>query len=444
MSFSPADSAIFSPLFSVPEVASIFSDERSVARFLDVEAALARVQERLGVIPQGAGGAIAESAEKLVIDLNRLQSSTEKVGLPVVNLVQQLREAVDEDAAPYVHWGATTQDVMDTALVLQLREALTWIECELVHLVENLAQMADHHRHTLMAGRTHSQQALPTTFGLKVANWLAPLVRHHQRLRELKPRVLVLQFGGAVGTLAALDKAGLAVVEKLATELELATPTLPWHAQRDNLVELAGWLSLVSGSLAKMAQDIILLAQSEVGEVRESADLSRGGSSTLPQKGNPVISETIIAAARTNASLLASMHQALPQEHERATHGWQMEWLVLPQIFGLTASTVQKALFLSDNLVVNEERMLQNIAASNGLMLAEAATFALSAHMPRTEAKNLVGNAVQIALSEERHLVDVVQELSNMSLAWETLRDERNYLGSAQQLIDRVLHTIQG
>ena len=200
-----------------------------------------------------------------------------------------------------------------------------------------------------MAGRTHSQQALPITFGFKVAGWLAPLLRHRERLAELRPRVLVVQFGGAVGTLAALGASGPQVQEALASELGLNLPPIPWHTQRDTMAELAGWLSMLNGSLAKMAQDVILLAQSEVSELSESGDSTRGGSSTMPQKNNPITSELIITAARTNASLLASMHQAQVQEHERGTHGWQMEWLVLPQMFTLTAAALNKTLLLSQN-----------------------------------------------------------------------------------------------
>jgi len=444
MTFSPLDSSIYAPLFRVPEIATVFSDEQYVANIFAVEAALARVQERLKIIPIGSGAAITDAANTMQVDFERVQTGIDKAGVPIIALLQQLREKVDPDSASYVHWGATTQDIMDTALVLQLRAGLQHIEAQLAKLVLNLAQMADHHRHTIMVGRTHSQRALPITFGLKVAGWLAPLVRHQQRLEELVPRLCTLQFGGAAGTLASLYPHGVAVVKGLAIELGLTVPLIPWHTQRDTLVELANWLSLLSGSLAKMGQDIILLAQSEVGEVRESADPTRGGSSTMPQKSNPVISEVIIAAARTNASLLSSMHHALIQEHERATHGWQMEWLALPQMFGLTAAAVSKAIFLSQNLVVDRERMRQNVAAANGLMSAEAVSFALADQMPRAAAKKLVSDAVQVMLAQDRHLIDVVQEMTDIVVDWEALRNESNYLGATQEFIDRVLGAAEG
>jgi 3-carboxy-cis,cis-muconate cycloisomerase len=376
------------------------------------------------------------------VDFAALQAGTEQAGIPTLDLLRQLRAHIGPAAADYVHWGATSQDIMDTALVLQIRAALGLIEPSLATVITNLAGLAEQHRHTLMAGRTHSQQALPIPFGLKVAGWLAPLLRHRQRLAELKPRLLVVQFGGAAGTLASLGPAGLAVQEGLAAELGLGLLPTPWHTQRDGLAEMAGWLSLVSGSLAKLAQDIILLAQTEVGEVRESSDAARGGSSTMPQKSNPIISEGIIAAHRTNAGLLASMHQALVQEHERATHGWQMEWLSLPQMFALTATALQKATFLSANLAIDEARMRQNVAAANGLMLAEAISFALAAHMSRTEAKALVKEAVAVGLAEERHLVDVVREKSQAPLDWAALKDETAYFGGSDEFINRVLQEV--
>ena len=439
MALPPTDSQLFSTLFHDPEVSEIYTDEAFVRQMLAVEAALATVEGRLGVIPAEQAAQIAQAASRLQVNTAEMKAGIEKAGMPVIDLVRQLRAEAGEKAADYVHWGATTQDIMDTAVILQARGALNLLEERLNQLVESLAEMADRHRHTLMAGRTHSQQALPIPFGLKAANWLAPLLRNRRRLAELRPRLQVVQFGGAAGTLAALGDQGPAVRKALARELQLGVPATPWHTQRDNLAECAGWLSLLSGSLAKMAQDIILLAQSEVGEVRETADPARGGSSTMPQKANPIISETIIAAARTNASLLANMHQAQIQEHERGTHGWQMEWLALPQMFTLTASALSKALFLSRNLVVEETQMLNNVSASQGLIMAEAISFALADSLGRRAAKKLVGEACQMALAQDRRLVDVVREMTTAPVDWELLEDEAAYLGSANIFIDQVL-----
>jgi 3-carboxy-cis,cis-muconate cycloisomerase len=295
-----------------------------------------------------------------------------------------------------------------------------------------------------MAGRTHTQQALPITFGFKVAGWLAPLLRDQARLHELKPRLLVVQLGGAAGTLAALGDRGIDVQAALAAELDLNVLPMPWHTQRDHLAELGGWLSLVSGSLAKMAQDILLLAQNEVGEVRESDDPARGGSSAMPQKSNPITSEWILAVARANFGHLATLHQALIQEHERGTHGLQLEWLTLPQMFACTSAAVKHALWLSESIQVDKTRMEANVRASNGLMLAEALAAALAQTMGRAEAEKLVSEAALIAVAENRNLIDVAQTKTNAALDWETLRNEAGYLGFAETFIDRVLREVPG
>ena len=438
MPASPSDSRIFAPLFNSSAMAEIFSDEHFVRCLLEVEGSLARVQGQLGVIPAEAAEQIASQAGTLSVDFDGLRSGTEQAGFPVIELVRQLRAHVGNDTADYVHWGATTQDVMDTALVLQIRAAIAILEPGLKTLIQSLAPLADQHRHTLMAGRTHSQQALPIPFGLKVAGWLAPLIRHCERLSQLKPRVLVLQFGGAAGTLAALGKAGIPVRNALTAELELGIPLMPWHTQRDTLAELANWLSLLTGSLAKMAQDLILLAQSEIAEARESSDVARGGSSAMPHKSNPVVSEFILVAHRTNASLLSSMHQALVQEHERGTYG-QMEWLALPQMFALTGSALEKAAWLGQNLVVDAGRMRANVAASQGLMLAEAFSYALAPHIGLAAAKKTVSEAARRAAADGRHLLDIIREQSHVLLDWESLGEEANYLGASEAFIDQVI-----
>ena len=426
-------------MFTDEEIARIFSEARYVAEMVAVETALATVEARLGVIPAASGRTIAGAAASFRPDLARIRARLADDGVPVIELVRQLREHVGGAAADDVHFGATTQDVMDTALVLQVRDALGVLETALGRVIERLARMARRYRASVMPGRTRSQQAVPIPFGLKAAGWLAPLLRHRTRLAELRPRVLAVQLGGAAGTLEPLGERGVDVAEALAGELRLSTPPMPWHTQRDALGEVAGWLSLVTGSLAKMAQDVILLAQTEIGEVRETAEAGRGGSSTMPQKVNPVTSEQIIAAARTNASLLGAMHQALVQEHERATSGWQVEWWALPRMFELTAAAIRKAEFLGAYLAVDEARMRHNVSASNGLMLAEAVTFALAKTMSRQAARGLVTAACRTAQAEGRHLVDVLQGQTDAPLDWAALRNEAAHFGSAQAFIDRVL-----
>ena len=433
------DAPLLASLFGDPALTALFADDQMVRCWLEVEGVLAHVQGELGIIPQPAAQAIRATSKTLSLDHARLREGMRQAGFPIIELVRQLRQAVGQAYGDYVHYGTTTQDIMDTAFVLQSRVALTQVEQQLRRVITNLAELAERHRHTLMAGRTHAQQALPITFGYKVANWLAPLLRHHERLRELRPRLLVVQLGGAVGTLASLGERGLDVQTALAHELQLAVPPMPWHNQRDGMAELANWLSLVSGSLAKMGQDIILLAQSEVAEVQESDDPSRGGSSAMPQKQNPILSEWIIAAARTNASLLSAIHQALIQEHERGTHGWQVEWLTLPQMFSYTGAALGHAAALSQNLQVNTAQMQANIRASNGLMLAEMIAAALAQTMPRTTAKQIVSEACRVAVAENRPLLDVLKAQTQLTLAWDVLPDESGYLGVAEQFIDRVL-----
>jgi len=444
---TPLDSAIFAPLFIDEEVSSLLSDDAFVHALVEVEVALARAQARVGIIPaQAAEQMTKATADK--VDIGALTKGTSRSGFPIIALIQEIRKQVGPDAEPFVHWGATTQDVMDTACVLQLRSAIKVMRARLGEIARDLSALADRHRDTVLAGRTHGQQALPITFGLKVTSWIAPLLRHVERLVEISPRLLVVQFGGAAGTLAALGDKGLLVTEELARELQLEVPVMPWHAQRDNFVELAGWLSLVTGTLGKMAEDIILLAQIEVGEVAESAEEGRGGSSTMPQKSNPITSELILAAARTNASLLSAMHHAQIQEHERATHGWQLEWLSLPQMILLTGGALKHALALAHNLQVDPARMRVNITRANDIILAESAVFALSSAMPRSNAEELVKQACAVAVAENKPLIDAVKDLAGNAVKkgqvdWQALGRPETYLGEAKKFIDRVLQSVK-
>jgi 3-carboxy-cis,cis-muconate cycloisomerase len=435
------DSAIFSPLFSDAAISALLTDEAFVSALVEVEVALARAQARVGVIPAAAAEQISR-VKAAQIDITALTKGTIRSGFPIIALVQQIRRQAGDEAAPYVHWGATTQDIMDTAAVLQMRAASELFKPAILNIIRRLSELAQRHRTTVMAGRTHGQQALPITFGLKVASWIAPMLRHVERLDEILPRLLVIQFGGAAGTLAALGDKGLAVTEALADELKLAVPVMSWHAQRDSLVEFGGWLSLVTGCLGKMAQDVILLAQTEVGEAAESGEQGRGGSSTMPQKNNPITSELMLAAARTNASLLSALHHAQIQEHERATHGWQVEWLTLPQMMILTGGALKHALDLAQNLQVDETAMRANMARAHDVLLAEAVVFALAKAMPRAKAEELLKRACGIAVSEERHLINVIKEMVAVpdgTVDWQALANPANYLGETNKIIDGVL-----
>ncbi len=435
MTVSPLDSALLGPLLSDAETAELFSDEAAVRAMLDFEVALAVAEERCGVIPAGTAEAIASAAAALDPDWKLLGAGSDASGHPVAELVRQLRCAAGP-AGDYVHWGATAQDVVDTALVMRLAELLNQFDLRLKRLVGALAQQADSHRRTVMAGRTRNQQAVPITFGLKIAGWLLPLVRHRQRLIELRPRTLTVQLGGAAGTLGVLEQRGLAVMEELARGLGLGAPAGPWHTQRDGLAELAGWLSLVTGSLAKMGMDLSLLAQTEINE---ATDGSIGSSSAMPHKTNPVRSEALIAAGRANASLLASMHQAAIQEHERSGSAWILEWLTLPQMATLAAASLRLAQQIVDALKADPARMLRNIESSGGAVVAEAAAALLAQAMPVAESRRLVENASRRSRDSGTGLIEILERETHADVAWERLRDPANWLGSNDALIDRAI-----
>lgn len=434
-------------LFGHERIEELLSEAALVRRMVIVEVALARAEATVGVIPAAAAREIEARASSWAPDpaaLAALVEGAARSGVPVPALVELLREHVGGDARRYVHWGATSQDILDTALVLQLREALDSLEAMTRDLVTAMAALAREHRGTLMCGRTHAQAALPITFGYKVARWLAPLLVNLDRLAELRPRVLVVQLGGGAGTLASLGASGMEVEAELARELDLGVPLAPWHTQRDGIVELAGWLSLVTGSIGKMAQDVILMVQSEVAELAESHDADRGGSSTMPQKANPVRSELLVAAAHHNATLVGGMHHALVQEHERGTHGWQVEWLTLPQMVTCTGGALRNALALVRDLVVRSDRMARNVEATSGIMLAEGASLLLSRHRGREEAERLVKEAALRAKETGKHLVEILEEMVSPPMDWSTVREETEYLGATHGFIDRVLERADG
>ncbi len=443
MPTNPADSPILGTLYGSDAMRAVFDERKYFQRMLDVEAALARVQGRLGIIPADAADAITRAARVENLSTEELAASARNIGYPVVGLVAGLSRAAGE-AGGWTHWGATTQDIMDTATVLQIRDGLSLIRASLCGMVTALAAQADRHRGAVMAGRTHLQQALPITLGLKCAVWLQPLITHVHRLDTLRPRVEQVSFGGAAGTLASLGDQGIAVMEGLATELGLAAPAAPWHVSRDGFAETVAFLGLVCGSLAKLATDIILLAQTEVGEVAEPYVAGRGSSSTMPQKRNPIASEYILAAARTVHALVPVMFGAMAADHERATGPWQAELLALPQCFVLTHGALQHASAIAEGMVIDAARMRRNLELTGGLIVAEAVMMGLAPHIGRGEAHHVVKHACDVALAETIPLADalarepaVASRLDHSAI--ERLIDPAHYLGSSDGFIDRVL-----
>ena len=444
MTLNPADSAIFGGLYGTDEIRALFDDRRRLGFMLQVEVALARAQAALGIIPVEAAEAIAAAADPHALDLAQIRAETEKAGQPVMALAKALTQAAGPEAGRWVHWGATTQDITDTALVLQLRAALDPIERDLLALIRALATQAERHRSLVMAGRSFLQQALPVSFGYKAAVWLSPLLRHVERLHQLKPRLLQVQFGGAVGTLASLGDRGRAVTERLADDLGLGCPLAPWHSARDGIAELGAWLGLVAGSLAKFAGDVTLLAQTEFGELVETTETGRGGSSTMPQKRNPIISTHIVAAAMAVEAqvplLLAAQHHQL----ERAVGPWQAEALALPQALALTAGALAQAVRVADGMRPDPARMRANLAITHGLVMAERVMMALADRMGRSEAHHLVQAACLTALAEDRPLRAILGETAEVAAhldaaALDRLMDPAGYLGESAAVVDRVV-----
>jgi 3-carboxy-cis,cis-muconate cycloisomerase len=427
---------ILTALLEDEEIAALLGDGSQARAMVEVEIALAKVEARLGIIPDEAGRAIAAALAEFEPDLDDLAAGTLEAGLPIPALVAQLRQAVGGSASSYVHWGATSQDIIDTALVLQLRKVLQLLDARLERLRADLARLVDQHTDTAVVARTRFQQALPTTFALKAAGWLDPLPRHRDRVRQLERRLLRVQFGGAAGNLAALGERGIEVMDALAGELALASPPMPWHSQRDTMAELASWLALVSGTLGKFGKDILLMAQNEIGEIREAAG---GGSSTMPQKSNPILSEALVTLARRNAALLGGLHQAMLHAHERDGTAWQLEWTILPDMASCTGASLTHAASLAQTMIVDRGRMAATLASSGGLLLAEAVSFALSSHMSRAESQALVKQACRTAIAAGRDLVEVVRELTDAPVDWQGVRAQALRPPAAQHFVGRVL-----
>ncbi len=436
MSFSPFDSAIYRDLLTDPEVSALFTDSAEVRAMLLFEGALARVQGELGVIPADSAGLIQRSSMEVQLDPSGLAAGTAKSGVSAPAMVEGFRKAMEApEHARFVHWGATSQDVIDTALVLRLRQFLRIVESRLTELDEAFTVLARKNRDVVMAARTRGQIATPTTLGAKIAVWVAPLRRHLVRLEQLKPRLLCVSLAGASGNYAALGDDGPKVEAALAEALKLGVADVPWHSARDNMVELASLLALISGTLGKIGKDIAQLVQSEVAEISTGAG---GASSTMPHKQNPVAAEVLQSLAMNNANLVSQMHQAMLHAQERDGAIWTLEWMALPQICIGTATALRHAQNLADNLKPNIAKMRANIDATNGLMMAEAAMFALSAHMPRPEAQALVKNLCSVSVAEGRHLKDVMAENSEVGVDWDAVFDPANYTGLAGQIVDRL------
>jgi 3-carboxy-cis,cis-muconate cycloisomerase len=438
------DSVIFRDIFGNEAMRNIFSDTNRVQKYLDFEAALARAQARLGIIPQPACDEILRHCNAEQFDFEKLKAETERIGYPVLPVVQQLVALCKEGLGEWCHWGATTQDITDTATMLQIREGLVLIERDIAAISDSLAALARKYRDTPMAGRSNLQQAVPITFGYKVATYLAAFERHKQRLKELRERVLVFEFGGAAGTLSSLGKQGLAVQVELAKELNLRQPEIAWHTVRDRIAEVGCFLGLVTGICSKIAFDVKLMMQTEVEEVYEPFHEGRGSSSTMPQKRNPISSVYITAQTAVVRQHVAALLDAMVEDHERSTGPWEIEWIVLPEIFVLSAGALAQTRFLVSGLQVDEKKMRSNLDITKGLIVSEAVMMGLGPSLGRQRAHDLVYDVCRKVVATGRPLADLLAEdaeiskhMSRAELA--KLCDPANYLGQAGEMVDRVL-----
>ncbi|HEF4758344.1 TPA: 3-carboxy-cis,cis-muconate cycloisomerase [Pseudomonas putida] len=438
---------LFDAYFTARDMRDVFCDQGRVQAMLDFEAALARAEARVGLIPHSAVAPIEAACQAGHFDFAALGEAIATAGNSAIPLVKALGKQIatkDAEAERYVHLGATSQDVMDSGLVLQLRRALELIDNDLAQLGQTLATQAQRYVATPLAGRTWLQHATPVTLGMKIAGWLGAVTRSRQRLQELKPRLLVLQFGGASGTLAALGDKAMPIAQALAEELQLTLPDQPWHTQRDRLVEFGSVLGLIAGSLGKLGRDISLLMQTEAGEVFEPSAPGKGGSSTMPHKRNPVGAAVLIGAATRVPGLLSTLFSAMPQEHERSLGLWHAEWETLPEICCLVSGSLKQALLVAGGLEVDAERMSRNLDLTQGLVLAEAVSIVLAQRVGRDTAHHLLEQCCKRAVAEQRHLravlgdePQVTAELSAEEL--DHLLDPAHYLGQARTWVERAV-----
>src|SRR5436190_6797051 len=372
MTATALDSVIFRDIFSTADMRHVFSDEARVGYYLEIEAALAKAQARLGIIPENAAREIVRQCRIENIDLVRLKQQTERIGYPILGVVQQIVGLCADGLGEWCHWGATTQDITDTAAIMQIRAALDLVEKDMEAVAAALADLSRRYRDTPMAGRSNLQQAVPLTFGFKMAALLAAMQRHRERLAQLRPRVLVGEFGGAVGTLASLGADGLKVQAELMRELGLGQPEIAWHTVRDRIGEVACFLGLLTGTLGKISMDVKLLMQTEVAEVYEPFHEGRGSSSTMPQKRNPISCLYIHSTTALVRQHVAALLEAAVADHERSTGPWEIEWISLPEIFLLSSVALAQSRDMLNGLQVDAVRMRANLDLTRGIIVSEA------------------------------------------------------------------------
>ncbi len=444
-------SPLLAPMLSSAAMRAVCDDRSTLQNMLDFEAALARAEAATGVIPKAAVGPIEAACEADSFDRTALAEAATRSGNLAIPLVKMLTANVgeaDAEAARYVHWGATSQDVIDSATMLTLRAGIDALDADLSRAIRGFAALARTHRNTVMVARTWLQHALPMPFGLKAAEYASSLARARCRLRRLRREGLALQFGGAAGTLAALGDKGLAVAERLAHELDLPLPEAPWHTHRDRIAEAASCFAILAGSCGKIARDVSLMMQTDVGEAFEPAGEGRGGSSTMPHKRNPVAAASALGCATMAPQLAATIFAAQVQDHERSAGPWHAEWPTLPQLMLVTSGALAAIVDIAEGLDVDAARMRSNLDATHGLIMAEAVTFALAEKIGKSDAHHLIEAASKRAVADKKHLREVLSadlqvtaHLSPEKIA--ALFEPMAYQGASQALIDRLLDSLE-
>ena len=448
MAASIIDSSIFQGIFTTDAMRQVWSDENRTAKYVEIERALAIVQGRLGIIPKEAVVEIISHCRIEEIDMARLREQTERIGYPILGVVTQINQLCRDKLGEFVHWGATTQDITDTATVLQIREALALVDGELEAIANAMAKLAKEHRLTPVIGRSNLQQAIPVTFGYKMAGLLSAILRHRERLAQLKERVLVGEFAGAAGTLASLETGAMETQAGLCAELGLKQPTIAWHTIRDNIAETGALLGLIGGTLGKLSMDVKLMMQTEVAEVFEPYHHGRGSSSTMPQKRNPIASCYIHAAISVVRQHAAALMDAMVADHERSTGPWEIEWIVLPEAFCLIAGALKQSRAVVEGLEVDAAAMMRNIEMTGGLVMSEAVMMGLGPYIGREYAHDLVYDLCRESLARKTPLIELLvahpeigRHVGRAEL--EEMLDPANYLGQSGVMVDRVLEQMR-
>ena len=447
MASSIIDSNYYCDMFGTPEMREIFSDDARLQGWIDTEIALAKAQVKLGIIPPGIDVNLQKTAKISNLDTKAMKEHFDKVGFPILPFVKQLNKACDPETSRWVHYGATTQDILDTGMVLQIKKGLKVVEDELEAIIQATAELSRTHATTVMAGRTFQQLAAPITFGYKSAVWLDEILRHKERVLELKKRILVGQCAGAVGTFATLGNRGIEVQEIMMSDLGLQTPAITWHTARDAWAELVNTFALISATFAKIANEVAILMRSEVGELSEPFEVGRGASTTLPQKRNPISCEPIIAIAPRMRELASSQLTAMIQEHERGVGQMNIEWMVIPESFIYMSGSLKHTRFILENLWVGKEQMRKNLDLGGGLLMSESVMMGLAPKVGKAKAHHLVYNAASSAYENQQTLKEAL--LDDLEIAKvlteneiDNLINPINYTGVVSQMIDRVLKKV--